>query len=185
MTTITRLPARKRGRLRGLTLVEVMIAAALSGAILTAVLTTFLFLGRSGENIVNYAEMESQARRGLELFAEDTRQASDIAWNSATEVRLTVNFAYVVYGYDAGNRVFYRTADGTRRTIISGVDAFSFQGYKITGGVVDLSDLAQAAQVTKQLQISLRASRTTATVATATNTVLSARFILRNKHVTT
>ena len=98
MTTITRLPARKRGRLRGLTLVEVMIAAALSGAILTAVLTTFLFLGRSGENIVNYAEMESQARRGLELFAEDTRQASDIAWNSATEVRLTVNFAYVVYG---------------------------------------------------------------------------------------
>ena len=50
---------------------------------------------------------------------------------------------------------------------------------------MDLSDLAQAAQVTKQLQISLRASRTTATVATATNTVLSARFILRNKHVTT
>jgi hypothetical protein len=41
-----------------------------------------------------------------------------------------------------------------------------------------------ASSSTKQLQISLEASRTTRTVTTASNLVLSARYILRNKIVT-
>ena len=46
------------------------------------------------------------------------------------------------------------------------------------------AELAAAGTNTKQLQISLQASRTNQTVVAATNTVLSARFILRNKIVT-
>jgi len=41
-----------------------------------------------------------------------------------------------------------------------------------------------ASSSTKQLQITLEATRTNTTVVAATNTVLSARFILRNKIVT-
>ena len=68
-------PPRVRSR-RGFTLVELLISAGLAGFILTAVLTTFLFLGRSGANIQNYNDMEGQARRGLEQFAQDVRHAS-------------------------------------------------------------------------------------------------------------
>ncbi|MEI6464394.1 MAG: hypothetical protein WCQ89_06695, partial [Verrucomicrobiota bacterium] len=68
-----------------------MISATLGSFVLLAVLTTFLFLGRSGANLMNYSDMETQARKALELFAEDTRQASDVYWNSADSVRLTVN----------------------------------------------------------------------------------------------
>lgn len=162
-----------------------MIGAGISVAVLAGVLSTFLFLGRSGANVANYAEMETEARRGLELFAEDTRQASDLTWNSANEVRLVVNSAAVLYGYDSANQTFYRTTNGATRILIHGVDAFNFKGYMITGAAVDLSNLTQAGRSTKQLQISLRASRTSRTVTTATNTVLSARFILRNKRITT
>ena len=67
-----------------------------------------------------------------------------------------------------------------------------FRGYNINGiefkaieyAAPTATQLAAASAGTKQLQISMEASRTSQTVTSATNTVLSARFILRNKVVT-
>lgn len=190
-TTLSPIPRRDRTGTRGFTLVEVMIGATLSSFILVAVMSSFLFLGRSGANIQNYNDMESEARTALELFAEDTRQASSIAWTSATEVTLTVTGNSIIYAYDASTKEFQRTVvvAGTpnTRTLVSGITSFTFNAYSITG--VDLplttaAELATATKSTKQLQISLEAARSTQTVVDATNTVLSARFILRNKRIT-
>lgn len=186
MITITLSPirTRKSGR-RGFTLVEVMISAALSTFILAGVLSTFLFLGRSGANLRNYSDMEAQARRGLEMFAEDVRQASAITWDSETQCTLTVNTASVVYSYTSGTNSFSR--NGT--TIITGITpgTFAFSAFNVTGTEMELDTAtkrATASTSTKQLQITLEAMRTNTTVVDATNTVLSARFILRNKIVT-
>jgi prepilin-type N-terminal cleavage/methylation domain-containing protein len=154
MTTTTLSPTRKRASRRGFTLVEVMISAGLGAFLLAAVLSTFLFMGRSGTNLQNYSDMEGQARQALEAFAEDVRQASAITWNSNVSMTLTVNSASVVYEYDSSAKTF------------------------------SSSDRTTANSSTKQVQISLEASRTNTTVVAATNTVLSARFILRNKVVT-
>ena len=64
---------------------------------------------------------------------------------------------------------------------------FTFKSFNVVGTPLPLTTAAEllaAGSSTKQLQISLEAARTTQTVASATNTVLSARFILRNKVVT-
>jgi len=191
MTTTTRSRARKpagsplqRTVAAGFTLVEVMVGASLATFILAGVMSTFLFLGRTGANVANYTEMESQARRGLEMFAEDVRQAGSITWNSANSVTLVVNSVPVVYEFDSTVSSFIRRDPGNSRTLLSGITTFQFKGYNINGAEVDLTDLTAAGKITKQLQISLRASRTTRTVTSATNTVLSARFILRNKRIT-
>lgn len=162
-----------------------MVSAALAGFILTAVLSSFLFLGRSGANFRNYSDMESQARKALELFAEDVRQASAITWNSAESVTLVVNAANITYAYNGTARTFSR--NGT--AIITGITtgSFTYKAYKVDGTELPLAtaaNLTAAGVNTKQLQISLEASRTNQTVVAATNTVLSARFILRNKIVT-
>lgn len=181
----TRHPEARRRTSRGFTLVEVLISAGLAGFILTAVLSTFLFLGRSGANIQNYNDMEAQARRALEMFAQDVRQASAITWGSNVQVDLTVDGVLVRYLYDAGTTTFYRrSATGTTQ-LVTGITAFEFKAFNINGTELSLTDLTAAGRSTKQLQVSLSAARTSRTVATATNTVLSARFILRNKRVTT
>lgn len=189
MTTITRSPARKPNQ-RGVTLVELMVSSTLAVIILSAVLSMFLFLGRTSANVINYAEMEAEARRGLEMFAQDSRQASDLAWISDASISLTVNGATVVYTYNAGAGTFTRATGGTTTILIDGISSFTYSGYMITGATVDLSDLSTAVKreaasdVTKQIQLYVLASRSSTTVATATNTVLSARYILRNKRVT-
>lgn len=163
-----------------------MVGAGLSGFILAGVLSTFLFMGRTGANIRNYSDMESQARRALEQFAQDVRQASAISWTDANTIVLTVDSASVTYAYASGS--FTRNAGAGAMTLLSGITTFAFKAYSITGaelaGIGTTTSLASANLNTKQLQISLEASRSTTTVATATNTVLSARFILRNKRVT-
>jgi Tfp pilus assembly protein PilW len=169
--------------------VEVLVGATLSGVILVGTLSSFLFLGRSAANLVSYSDMESQARRGLEVFAQDVRQASAIAWTSDTQVALTVNTVAVAYAYDAVTGTFSRVAAGDSRVIISGITpgTFRFRAYNVAGAELPLATpahLAAAGSSTKQLQISLEAARTNRTVVAATNTVLSARFILRNKIVT-
>jgi len=178
----------------GFTLVELMIGSTLGAFILAAVLSTFLFMGRSGANVQNYNDMEAQARKALEVFAQDTRQASGVVWSDANTVALTVGTLSVTYQYNPTARRFARqeavTATGTinsTRVLVTGITTFAFSAYNISGNSVPISTAAErtaANGTTKQLQISLEASRTSTTVVAATNTVLSARFVLRNKRVT-
>lgn len=195
MTTITPLPIQRRKHdpaRRGFTLVEVMIAAGLGGFVLLGVLSTFLFLGRSGANMRNYNDMESQARKSLELFAEDTRQASSVYWTSSTSLTLTVNSVPITYTYNSGAGTFTRTmtVGGSSRsvTLVTGITQFNFLAYTITGvAITDFSTAAArttANRTTKQVQLSLSAARTATTVTGATNIVLSARYVLRNRRVT-
>jgi hypothetical protein len=168
-----------------MSLVELMVATSLGALIMTGILTVFLFIGRTSANMSSYVDLESQARESLERFAQDARQASSITYTSATEINLTVNSTSITYGYDAATAQFYRTLSGTRTNLLSGIIAFSFIGYKLDGPQVSLSNLALAGTNTKQIQLSLKAQRVNRTAAAVSNTVLSARYILRNKVTTT
>lgn len=212
-TTTPSLILDRRRRRAGFTLVEMMIGATISSFVLAGILSTFLFMGRSGANIQNYSDMETQARKALELFAQDTRQASAITWVSPNQLRLVVNGNNHTYTYTNGASA--NTGTLTRTTVIASVTTNTvlltgiinpvprtsdtqttctpfFRAYNINGtefkaiqyAVPTATELATASSGTKQLQISMEASRTSQTVASATNTVLSARFILRNKRVT-
>lgn len=188
---------RSPRRLRGFTLVEVMISATLASFLLLAVLTSFLFLGRSGANMQNYVDMEAQARRTIETFAEDVRMAKDATWNSSNSLTLTVltssgATATRTYTYDPTAKNFSRTAGTTTTILLTGIVPFAgsemlFSAYQIDTTAVSLAtgvDLVNASKLTKQVQISLRSIRSTTTVTDATNSVISARFILRNKRIT-
>lgn len=183
-------------RTGGFTLVEVMIAAGLSGFILTAVLGAFLMLGRSGYNAASYSMMEAEARRSLETFSQEARLAKNIVWNSSNSVTLTVvnsaaNYT-VTYSYDgsatgATAKCFYRvlgsaSSTSARLILVRNVTDFAFRRYKVVNGV----DYAATNDLeTKQIQITLRATRTGVTTVDTTNAVLSARVVLRNKPVST
>ncbi|MFA6961327.1 MAG: prepilin-type N-terminal cleavage/methylation domain-containing protein [Opitutaceae bacterium] len=180
MITTTPYPARNRRRC-GMTLIELIVATTLGGLIMTGVLTVYLFIGRTGVNTGNYMDMEQQSRNSLEHFAQDARQASSITWNSSTQISLIVNSTTVTYSYNSGTKQFSRITGGVTTKLLDGISNFQFIGYKLNGDTVSLTDLTQAGVNTKQIQLSLKAERSSRTAAGVSNTVLSARYILRNK----
>ncbi len=184
-------PRRLPRPTRAFTLAEVMIGATLGTIVLAAVLSSFLMLGRTGYNAANYAVMESESRRALEMFSADARMSNNITWNSSNSVTLRVvtggSTQLVTYAYSTSTKNFTRKLGNAASTnpelvLVRNVTEFSFRRYKVINGV----DYTAANDLeTKQIQITLRAVRTGVTTVAATNAVLSARVVLRNKVVST
>ena len=181
----------------GFTLSEVLIAATISSFVLAAVLSSFVFIGRTGFRTSSLSELETEVRRGLETFAEEARLARDVRWNSAQSVTLTLPSGSpattVTYGYDADTRSatyqsFYRvvgddSSTATRRALIRNLASdFAFKRYRLET-VSGTNNVAANDTETKQLQIVLRAQRTSGTIAATDQSITSARYILRNKRV--
>lgn len=182
-----------RARRRGFTLVEMLVATSLSALIMAGVMNSFLMLGRSGVNIAAYSRMEMQARRSLEELSQDLRMASGLTWNSATSITLTVPNNYtstanmVTYAYDntsvgATAKSFYRMAGASgsgnpRAVLIDNITTFAYSRF-------DRMDNAAAQDAsTKRIQLTMTARTTNRTTVDATNNILSASYILRNKPV--
>lgn len=181
----------------GFTLAEVLIASTLSAFVLAAVMSSFVFLGRTGFRTSSLSELEAEVRRGLETFAEEARLARDVRWNSAQSVTLILppgsRTTIVTYGYDpdagsATHRAFYRVegaADSTapRRPLIRNLaDDFTFKRYRLETAAGTTNAAANDIE-TKQLQVVLRAQRTAGTSVTTAQAITSSRYILRNKRV--
>ena len=195
MTTI--IPCIERRSVRAFTLSEVMVASGLGVFVLAAILSSFLFIGRSGFGMQSYTRLESETRRGLEMFATDARMASDIHWNNSQSITLTLPTStsatvLATYAYDSdatspSNGCFYRlTGDASstapRQILVHAVAPdFAFQRYKLdaTGAATTAANDLE----TKQVQLTLHARLAGVTVATAMNSAISARYILRNKRV--
>jgi len=177
----------------GFTLVEVLIAATLSTFVLAGVLSAFLFLARTSFRSSGYSEMEAEMRRGLDTFARDTRNATDVRWNGPQSITLTVDGGPVTYAYDSTAasdtyRSFYRVPGDAasplaRTVLVRGVTPdFAFRRYKLAQpGVTD--NAANNDRETKLLALTLRAARTSIATAGASNSAVSARYMLRNKRV--
>ncbi len=203
MTTSTRRTEARRIRdrttqRRGFTLSEVIIASTLSVFVLAGVLSAFLFIGRTSFAASSYSELEAEARRGLEVFAEDVRMARDVRWNGPQSLTLllpgedkdplTITYAYDSDPQSPTYRCFYRvvgeagSAEPRRALIRNLAPDFAFKRYKLEQpGVID--NTAGNDLETKQIQLTLRAIRSGSTVAATTNSVVSARYVLRNKKV--
>lgn len=175
----------------GFTLAEVIVGSTIASFVLAGIMSTFLMLGRSGTNIVAYTTMDTQTRRALEDFAQDLRMASNVTWNSSSSITLTVPDNYslngnqVTYAWDTVSasgtyHYFYRkpgndAAVTSKTTYIANVTSFTYYRYD------RLNAAATTDAATKRIQIQMTISTTNRTVVSATDSTLSASFVLRNK----
>jgi prepilin-type N-terminal cleavage/methylation domain-containing protein len=176
---------RKR---RGFSLVEVLLAMSISSLALAAVLSTVTFIARSSVSTTDYAEMDREARTALEIFARDVRMASgapdfveDVSVNLVvlnSSGTTSVNYTYV-----SGTATFYREyGESGQQALIKNIEPGSFHLTRYS--IADVDGVQQKAEnplETKQIQLQLRSVRTGPAKAFASNNVVSARYVMRNK----
>lgn len=178
--------------MRGFTLVEVMVAATIGGFVLLGVIVANLQMMRSSVRITQYAEMDSQVRRGLEQFGHDAKIATDCTLNGASDLTLTIPdsagaTSQVTYAWTAATQSFFRVPGASSATtagrifLVQGVPTLSGGGAGLTFTRYDRDGAAAATNLaTKRIQVTLTLQRT-ATTAVATTQPVSATFVFRNK----
>ncbi|MBE2212322.1 MAG: hypothetical protein IAE82_00510 [Opitutaceae bacterium] len=174
-----------------MSLVELVISMAIAATVASSVFGSFLLLARSSLIGAAYVDMDREARAGLEIFARDVRSADNVDTFTANGVRLhlpafgTTPAQWVTYSYDPTAKSFYRNRGAAgERELLRGIEVFILKRYSIQQNALTGEPLEATNNLeTKQIQVQLRAMRTGAARATATNNVISARYILRNKIV--
>jgi prepilin-type N-terminal cleavage/methylation domain-containing protein len=171
---------------QGMTLVELIVATSLSAALLSAVMGTFIAIGKSSIRLAAYSDMEQSTSRGLEQLGRELRMTQSITTPSGspiTQVNLGIPNAAgtitpVEYRLNSATRTLVRTVGTTRTTLIGDIQAgsFGFLRYDLAGAAAT-NDFG-----TNQIQISMTiAPSTSGLVAATTKRVVSARFVLRNR----
>ena len=172
--------AKVESKKAGFTLAEVLMAVVIGSMLMGAVISSFIFIAKSCISINDYTELDTQARTAIERFSREVRASSDISGFSSSGMTLTVPGAggdYTVnYTYVAGDNTFYR-AYGTsdQEALLTGVETFTLKRFNL------LHNPAANDLETKQIQLDAKTVRSGVAKFRATNNVLSARFIMRNK----
>jgi type II secretory pathway pseudopilin PulG len=190
-SSIPKLDDRRRS-LRAFTLVEVLIAAGISVVVLAGVLTANLQVIRGGVRATEYAEMEAQVRRALDMFGRDLKEALDLKWNSESDLTLTIptsdtTVGQVTYAWTAASGSFFRVAGASsaaagRLDLVRGIRALpgNAPGVVFTRYDRDGAE-ARTDDATKSIQITLTTARTRTGLADMTQAAVTARFLMRNK----
>ncbi|MDQ8193357.1 type II secretion system protein [Coraliomargarita sp. SDUM461004] len=176
------------------TLVELMVSVALLGIVMTSMVATFMVFASGSKGVAAYTEMSRQSRIALELFARDVRAAEDVWVANQDELRVIIpqnafyNGNSVAYHYDSDIGIFSRVErdqHGVVRSneiLLDGVEGFTFGFFDPLGQALpfDTESLLLSAK-SVQIDAALRrvVSRTE-----ATDYIISARFMMRNRAVT-
>jgi hypothetical protein len=178
------------------TLVELLVGMSLALMVMTAVLTTYVTLGRNftrslGISSANQPNLESQARRTLAYFTRDVRMASGISGTpSASSLTLTLptgtGSTTVAYSYSSGTLT--RTpAGGTAQTLHTNLLTFTFNYYDSSGNPYTIFDPVVSGFSSfsgiKQLSFTLTSQAGSSTTGTLTQVYRtdSPRLLIRNK----
>lgn len=178
---------------RGFTLVELLVALTISSFVLAGVLTTSLQLMRSGVRITQYAEMDSQVRRGFEQLGQDLRTARGITWNGTSDITLTIpdiggTTSQVTYAWTSATQSLFMVPGANsavtagRVYLVQGIAPLAGGAPGLTFTRLDRNGAAAATDLaTKRIQVRTTVGRQALTAAAASASAVSMTFILRNK----
>jgi Tfp pilus assembly protein PilW len=192
----------------GFTLVELLVGATLSAAVMAAVLSSYIYLGRSLARLANQQTLETEGRRALGYFAQDVQTASGLTdtgnlsasrvsllvpaatgtytityyYNSsATAASVTINGSSVSMEATALTRCVYNGTAVTAQTLLRNITSLSMKYYDSSGSeYTSYTDYLPGIK-----QLALQFSTQTGSSANGTQTlvyqVASNRLILRNR----
>lgn len=176
----------------GFTLVEMLVGMSLALMIMTAVLSSYTFLGRSLVRLVNQQMLITQGQRALAYFAQDVRMASGISGTPSDSSLVLIlptssgTTTTVTYTYSSSSGTLVRApASGNTLTLLSNLTSSSFTYYDNSGNVFTSTTLGAGSYLIsiKQIALSFSAEKGDGYSGTLTPTyqVASSRLLIRNQ----
>jgi len=172
------LPAHSKA-LRGMTLVEVMVAVAVGSLILAVTATASMASVLWFADLSNNGDMDAKSRNALDQMTLRIRQAGALTEFSPAHLKFAApgqTNSFLVYDWDSatGSLMEWNTGDSITNTLLTGCDQLAFSLYNAS--FAPTTNLSQC----KGLSVNWKCSRTTVG-RTTTEDMQQALIVIRNK----
>jgi hypothetical protein len=178
----------KRRRAAAFTLVELLVALGLSSIVLLALSQLTFFTARSFAALYNYIELDKYSRNALDQMVYKIRQADSLTTYATNRLVFSYNTTNTLtYQYAADSKQLFETITTpsggiTRKTLLKGCDALSFTIFQrnSVSGTYDQFPATLTNNAAKLVQLSWTCSRTLLGSRVNTESVQSAKIVIRN-----
>ena len=175
---------------RGFTLIEMTVSMAVSGIILTALLSFTIYASRSFAALENYVDLEQKSQNALDTLTRDIRQTTSLSSYGTRTVngQLVTNSLTFIDGdgqpltFSYTDDVLLRQKNGASTMILTNVDYLSFLIYQRNpiGGSYDQFSTYNAANC-KLISVSWICSRSILGSKINTESVQTAKIVIRKQ----
>jgi len=173
----------KKGRsAAAFTLMELMVATGLGMLILAVMGWTLLFGTRAFAAMDNYLDLDQKSEQTLDHMSRDIRQADHLTAFTSSSLSFVDNSgATVQYQYDSNAQTLNRIAGGVTNKYLTGCDTLTFSIYQRTPISNTFEPFSTATYTNaKLIQIDWHCSRALASVTANTESIQSAKVVIRN-----
>ena len=168
----------------GMTLVEVMVATAVSSIALLALASVSFISSRNFVAIANYSDLDHDSRDALDRFSQAVRQTKGLlAYSSTSLTFLDFDETPLEFLYDPSAKTLTRIKNGLAEVWLEQCDYLKWDIYQRTpiGGVYDFYPVATTVDTTKIIQVSWICSRKIMGNKANTESVQSAKIVIRKR----
>jgi type II secretory pathway pseudopilin PulG len=170
-------------RTQGFTLVEALIAMAVSGMVVLALVSMMVFSGRVFAAIFNYVDLDDSNRVAMDVISRDIRTAQRVVSFTTNEFRLKdASGADLTYRYSPGAKTLTRVSAGRSKVLLEECQRFSFRICQRTpkDAVYEVFPAATA-ETAKVIDLSWLCSRNILGEQANTESVQTARIVIRGQ----
>src|SRR6266516_4728120 len=164
------------------TLIELMVASALSLLLATVIATIAFFSSRSFVAMADYTEMNQCSQLALDKMSKEIRQARQLtAYSTNSLAFANADGNPLSFTYTPGTRRLERVSGGQTNTLLSDCDSLQFSIYQHTmkSNSFDCYDVVTVADA-RVIQMNWKSSRDILGKKATTESVQSAKIVIRN-----
>jgi hypothetical protein len=173
-----------RARQRALSLVELLTSLGVGSILLVAILSLSFFSARSFAALTNYVDLDNHSRNALDHITREIRQADSLVSSSNHELEFKHGTGFIRYHYNSTARTLTRNHNGRLTVLLRECDELQFRIYQRNPvpETWDQFDLpTNDPTLCKMVQLSWVCSRTILGARVNTESVQSAKVVIRKK----
>ena len=173
----------RSARRAGFTLVELMVAMALSGLVLAVALSLSLYTSRTIASMTDSVDLNARSRHAIDRMSQKLRQISVVKSFSPTAISVTYLGNPLTYTYNPAAKTLVENDAGRVNTLLEDCDTLAFSLYKrnpLTNSFNQFPVLTLTNEA-KVIQVSWRCSRSLLGRESGSAEMVSARIVLRVK----
>ena len=173
----------RRARLRGFTLVEVLISAGIASLLMIVCLSLCLYTTRSIASLADTVDLGARSRHAIDRMSQKLRQASAVTSFSTNSVAVNFKGQTLTYTYDPATMKLVENDQGKKTTLLDNCNNLTFTLYSRVP-IDDSFDQFPADTTIKDakvIKVSWQCSRTLVSRKSGSAEMASARIVLRAK----